>query len=246
VVRTLSTAARAWVGAFVVVSVVLLVARLIGADAVGEVAQWLAMPALAGVLLSAARWPRGRLVNLVAVALGLSWLGDLLPSFAGEQAFLVMVGCFLAAQLVYVVAFTPYVRRSVVHRRPVALVPYGVVLVGLVALCAPHAGDLLLPVAVYGGYLVSMAVLATGLGRTAGLGAAVFVVSDSLIALEQFVPGWNLPGQDFWVMVTYLAGQALITAAVLGHNLAERKAPAVPVRLAVPQAAKRDNVTVLV
>jgi uncharacterized membrane protein YhhN len=246
VVRTLSTAARAWVGVFVVVSVVLLVSRLAGADTVAEVAQWLAMPALAGVLLSAARWPRGRLVNLVAVALGLSWLGDLLPSFAGEQSFLVMVGCFLAAQIVYLVAFAPYVRRSVLHRRPVALVAYGAVLVGLVAACAPDAGDLLLPVAVYGGCLVSMAVLATGLGRVAGTGAAVFVVSDSLIALEQFVPGWHLPGQDFWVMLTYLAAQALLTYAVLGHNLAERKAPPVPVRLAVVQTPKRDNVTVLV
>jgi len=246
VVRSLSTAARAWVGVFVVVSAVLLVARLVGADTVGDVAQWLAMPTLAGVLLSVARWPRGRLVNLVAVALGLSWLGDLLPSFAGDQAFLVMVGCFLAAQVVYVVAFTPYVRRSVVHRRPVALVAYGVVLVGLVAACAPHAGDLLLPVAVYGGCLVSMAVLATGLGRVAAVGGAVFLVSDALIALEQFVPGWHLAGQDFWVMLTYLAGQALLTVAVLQHNLAERKAPAVPDRLAVIQTAKRDNVTVLV
>ncbi|MGY4642739.1 lysoplasmalogenase [Cellulomonas sp. URHB0016] len=245
-VRSLSTAARAWVGVFVAVSAVLLVSLLVGADALGQVTQWLAMPALAGVLLSAARWPRGRLVTLTAVALGLSWLGDLLPSFAGEQAFLVMVGCFLAAQIVYVVAFSPFVRRSVLHRRPVVLVAYGTVLVGLVGACAPHAGDLLLPVAVYGGCLISMAVLATGLGRAAGTGAAVFVVSDALIALEQLVPAWHLPGQDFWVMLTYLAGQALLTFAVLQHNLAERKAPPVPVRLALTQAVKRDNVIALV
>ena len=68
------------------------------------------------------------------VALGFSWLGDLVPSLVGDDAaFLVMVGFFLLAQVAYVVAFAPDVRRSVVHRRPVLLLPYAAVLVGLVA-----------------------------------------------------------------------------------------------------------------
>jgi uncharacterized membrane protein YhhN len=147
----------------------------------------------------------------------------------------------------YVVAFAPFVRRSVVHARPVLLLPYAAVLVTLVALCAPGADALLVPVALYGGVLVAMAVLATGLGRLATIGGAVFVVSDGLIALEAFVPGWELAGQDFWVMLTYTAAQGLLAAAVIGRNVAERRAPEPrPARTYAQRPPVPDNVVALV
>jgi uncharacterized membrane protein YhhN len=206
------------------------------------------MPAFAAVVLTATRWPRGHVVTWTVVALGFSWLGDLVPSLVGEEAaFVVMVGFFLLAQAAYVVAFAPLVRRSVVHTRPVLLLPYAAVLVLLVALCAPGADALLVPVAVYGGVLVAMAVLATGLGRLATVGGAVFLVSDALIALEAFLPGWDLAGQDFWVMLTYAVGQGLLAAAVVGRNVAERRAPEPqPVRTYTQRRPVPDNVVALV
>ena len=246
--RSLSIAARVWVAVFVVLVLVHLSAQLTGADSVASVSQWALMPALAAVVLTATRWPRGHVVTWTLVALGFSWLGDLLPDLVGEDAaFLVMVGCFLVAQVGYIVAFAPSARRSVLHRRPLLLVPYAAVLVALVAACAPGAGSLLVPVAVYGGALTAMAVLATGLGRLAGIGGAVFLVSDGLIALEAFVPGWDLGGQGFWVMLTYVVGQALLAAAVVGRNVAERRAPEPsPVRTYVQRPPVRDNVVALV
>jgi uncharacterized membrane protein YhhN len=239
-----------WAVVFVVLVLVHLTSLLAGADALDRVSQWTLMPALAGVVLTATRWPRGRLVTWVLVALGFSWLGDLVPSLVGDDAaFLVMVGFFLLAQTAYVVAFAPTVRSSVARRRPVLLLPYAAVLVALVALCAPGAGDLLVPVAVYGGVLVAMAVLATGLGRAAAVGGAVFVVSDSLIALEAFVPSWNLPGQSFWVMLTYVVAQGLIASVVVRRNIAERRAPEPQperVRTFAQRPPVRDNVVALV
>lgn len=223
--RSLPPAARMWSALYVVDALVLLTARVLGADAVGEVAQWCAMPLLAAAVATATRWPRGRLVTWTLVALGCSWLGDTLPSTAdGDTAFLLMVGGFLLAQVAYVVAFAPDARRSVAYRRPVLLAPYAVVLVALVGLCSPHAGALLVPVAVYGGVLVAMAVLATGVSPLAGVAGAVFVVSDGLIALEAFVPAWHLPGQDVWVMLTYLVAQGMLGAAVVQRNHAARRA----------------------
>jgi uncharacterized membrane protein YhhN len=246
VLRSSSTAARAWSLVFVVVSLVLLGALVAGADEVADVAQWCAMPVLAAALVTATRWPRGRLATWALVALGCSWLGDTLPATTdGDAAFLLMVGGFLLAQVAYVVAFAPDARRSVALRRPVLLVPYAVVLVALVGLCAPHAGALLVPVAVYGGVLVAMAVLATGVSRLAGAAAAVFVVSDALIALEAFVPWWHLPGQDVAVMLTYLVAQALLAVAVVQRNRGERQAPPLPVVRRTP-APKPDNVVALV
>lgn len=218
--RSLS-AARIWAAAAVVLVLVHLTAEATGAQDLSTVSQWTLMPALAAVVLTATRRPRRRSVTWVLVALGFSWLGDMVPSLvADEMSFLVMVGFFLLAQVAYVVAFAPSVRRSVLHRRQFLVLPYAAVLVTLVALCAPHAGSLLVPVCVYGVVLTAMAVLATGLGPVAALGGAVFLVSDALIALEAFVPWWDVAGQGFWVMLTYTVGQGLLATAVVRRDAA--------------------------
>jgi uncharacterized membrane protein YhhN len=245
--RSWSWVARIWAAAFVAVALVQLSAEWVGAEDLAQVAQWALMPVLAGALVAATRWPRGHLVTWVLVALGFSWLGDLVPSFVGDDAaFLVMVGFFLVAQVAFVVAFAPDVRQSVLHRRPVLLLPYAAVLVGMVAACADGAGDLLIPVSVYGGCLTAMAVLSTGVGRLAGIGGAVFLVSDGLIALAQFVPSFGLPHHDFWVMLTYVLAQALIAFAVVERNAVQRRAPEPAARPSVARPSVPDNVVSMV
>ncbi|UJP39196.1 lysoplasmalogenase [Cellulomonas palmilytica] len=242
-----SAVLRSWSVAYVVLVATHLGALLADADPLADVTQCLLMPALAGVLVAATRWPRGHVVTWALAALGASFLGDAVPRLlTGDAAFLAMVGCFLLAQVAYVVAFAPRVRRSVVRTAPAWLAAYAVVLVVLVAVCAPHAGTLLVPVAVYGGVLTAMAVLATGLGRVGAVGGAVFLVSDALIALGRFVPGWDLAGHDVWVMLTYTVGQALLVVAVARDNRERRRAR--PVVRVVRPASPRDvdNVVALV
>lgn len=224
-------------GAFLLLSAVHLIAHLARAEQVANVTQWFVMPLLALVVWTAtgatrgtaaapAAGPRGRsrLVRWTLVALGFSWLGDSAPDLSsGDASFLTMVGFFLLAQVAYVAAFWPS-RGSSVLRRPVLLVPYALALVALVVLCAPHAGALLVPVMVYGLCLTLMAVLSTGVNRVAGIGGAIFLVSDALIALGAFVPGFEVPGplsSGFWVMITYLAGQALLAVGILRRDAAE-------------------------
>ncbi|MHA7133176.1 lysoplasmalogenase [Oerskovia turbata] len=164
---------------------------------------------------------RSRLARWTLVALGFSWLGDSAPDLSsGDASFLTMVGFFLVAQVAYLIVFWPYRGRSLL-RRPLALVPYGLALGALIAVCAPYAGSLLVPVVVYGVCLVSMGVLSTGVDRVAGIGGAIFLVSDALIALGAFVPGFTVPGplsSGFWVMLTYLAGQALLVVGILRRD----------------------------
>ena len=95
----------------------------------------------------------------------------------------------------------------------------------LVALCAAGAAELLLPVLVYGACLGTMAVLSTGVNRLTAIGGAVFLVSDGLIALDAFVPGFGLPAQGFWVMATYVAAQVLIVAGVVLEDGAPPSTP---------------------
>ena len=195
-----------------------LAAQLLGADDAARWTQWLLMPALALVVLltRSDRSGRSRLVTLLLVGLFFSWLGDLLPHFSGGASFLVMIGMFAVAQAAYAVAFWPDRARSVL-RTPWVL-PYLAAAGVMVALCAPHTGSLLLPVVGYAVLITLMAVLATGVDRLAGVGGALFVLSDSLIALEAFVPSWELPGQGFWVMATYGLAQLLIVLGVLRRS----------------------------
>ena len=75
----------------------------------------------------------------------------------------------------------------------------------------PHLGGLRLPVAGYSLLLTAMAAATTGLGWRTGLGGGLFLLSDTLIALD-LARVELLAGQGWLVMPTYLAGQALIVA----------------------------------
>ncbi|WP_206064989.1 lysoplasmalogenase [Nocardioides sp. JQ2195] len=197
-----------------VVTGVHLGAQWMGVDRIADPTQPLLMALLAAALWFATEAPRTTLVRLTLVALGLSWLGDTAPRFAsGDTAFLLMIGFFLLAQVAYVRAFLPYAARSVLHVGRIALAPYVVAVAVLVALCAPGAGALLVPVLVYGLVLGTMAVLATGVNPLVWAGGAMFLVSDGLIALGAF-SDVEIAHDSFWVMLTYVVAQVLIVLGV--------------------------------
>jgi len=182
-----------------------------------RVSQWLLMPTLALLLWLATTNSRLRLTRLVLVALFFSWLGDTMPSWVGggDASFLTMVGFFLLAQIAYIAAFWPFRERSFLRVNHLALLTYVAAFVILVSICAPGAGDLLIPVLIYGVLLTAMAVLASGLGRIGALGGALFFISDAMIAIRAFAPTSALPTNGVLVMTTYIAAQALLVAAVL-------------------------------
>lgn len=204
--------------AFVVLALVDLVAVGVGNTAVAAGAQSLLMPALAIAFVAATPPPQTpgttRLRRATLAAILLSWAGDVLPrTVSGDASFLVMVGGFLLAQIAFIVAFAPMWRRSLVRRAPIGVVPYLVTLVALVVACADGAGPLLVPVVVYGATLTVMAVLATGVNRWTGVGAVIFLVSDSLIALGNF-RSWGGAGLSVAIMSTYCVAEAMIALGV--------------------------------
>ena len=202
-----------------------------GQQLLADTTQILLMPLLAWLLLSMGTGAGGRLVRWVLTALAFSWLGDTVPRFLdGQAGFLAMVGGFLLAQGCYIAAFWPY-RVGSLLARPLLVLPYLAALAVLVLWCAPGAGNLLIPVLIYGAALAMMAILATGLGVMAGVGGAIFLVSDAMIAVRSFtdIPAGAL---GFWIMLSYVLGQSLIVAAVW-----RRSAPAPSDR--APMAGRR-------
>lgn len=175
----------------------------------------LLMPLLL-VVLHATIGLRGRMARWVAAALVASWLGDLALTGSGDW-FLAGLGAFFVAQVCYIVAFWPAARSGPLRRRPVLALPYLAWWVVLLTLLAPALDELLVPVTIYGLVLVTMAAAATGLGRLTTIGAALFVVSDSLIAATTVTEQLVFSGSGAAVMATYTIGQALIVVGVIRY-----------------------------
>lgn len=203
---------------FFAVTAVHLVAKLLGQDELGAVTKTLLMPALALVLVTGlgrdGHWPAwGR---LAVVAVFFSWLGDLALIGDGEAFFLSGVGFFAIAQLAYAFTFRAAGDAERTAGRPWLLVPYVAWWFALVAFFVTTDGvsPFLGALALYGILLGTMAWLAHRISTATAVGAALFVLSDSLIALGG-IGGLELPLHDFWVMVTYLAAQWLIVRGLL-------------------------------
>ncbi|MFD9410399.1 lysoplasmalogenase [Streptomyces sp. NPDC059989] len=147
--------------------------------------------------------------RLLVAALLFGWGGDLALLFDAEPAFLVGMGSFAAGHVCYLVLFG---RRAT---NPLLGGAYGLALVGTVALLwADLPADLRIPVAGYSLLLTAMAYRSSALGRAAGIGGALFLLSDTLIATG--VAEWpQLPRPDFWIMATYVAAQYLLATGAL-------------------------------
>lgn len=207
---------------FAAVAIVDLVAEFAGWLPVSWGCRMLLMPLLIWVCWSGAV-RRTRLLILVMVALGFSWLGD----FAGFT-ILLKIGFFLVAQVVYITAFRPYWRRSLLTRPPL-LVAYVIVLTAVIAIAAVAAGPLAPAVAIYGASLALMAVLATGVARLAGIGGFLFLLSDIVLAVNYFIaPGAILHGA-FVNMSIYLPAQLLLALGTLQAISAEASEEPEPV-----------------
>lgn len=189
--------------AFLAVCAADLVAVLADSGTAHLVAKPLLMPLLAGYA-AARRGPR-----LLVAALLLGWGGDVFLLADADIAFLVGMGCFAAGHVCYLRLF---------GRARSALLPgiaYAAVLAVFITLIWPGLpAALRIPLAGYSLLLTAMAYRSGVLGRYAAAGGALFLLSDGLIATG--IADWpQLPALDFWIMLTYVAAQLLLTLGVL-------------------------------
>lgn len=180
----------------------------------------LAKPAVLVALLAVAALVGGppSLLAWVLVALGLGLVGDVLLLEDGEGRFVGGLAAFLLGHLAWVGAFVVLGLDA----------PARGWLGAAVVLVALAAGRRILPnaartggaglgaaVAAYMLVIGATAVLGWATGSLAiGLGATLFVVSDTVLAVGRFVAerAWTRPT----VIVTYHVAQALLLAGTLG------------------------------
>ena len=156
---------------------------------------------------------------LVLAAIGFSSLGDIFLALTFSFNFQAGLLAFAFAQLCYAVFFFSSPNWARAKRLPVALIVVTFCLVGGVVV--PTTGELMWLVLFYTSTLMLMTcgsvVWTNGVAQTA-IGAGVFVLSDSLIAINKFV--MPLPYESFLIMVTYYLAQYLIVTGIAKQELA--------------------------
>lgn len=203
--------AMLWAIPFAIISAVHLLAQFFCMVEVADATKLALMPSLALVALGIGRGRSSAVQVLLALGLALSWAGDIILNMPGDQAFVVGLGAFLGAHIAYIALFA-----RALHVRPSRLSSlYIVWFVGLVMVLAPHLDSLLVPVVAYGLALGVMAAYASGAGWYGAAGGALFVISDSLLALNRFLPDAGLWRPGFFIMATYLAAQLFIVLVAL-------------------------------
>lgn len=178
------------------------------------IGEWLTKPALTlaliWYLLAAGGLKRPTSV-LMVVGLAAACVADSALLIAGDLAFLVGMGFFLIMQLLYIRSMWRLKAFSRVN--PALAIAYLLVVGGYVVVMWPKLGDLAAPMLGYGLALTTMAVLASGLNVRAGIGGALFFVSDLTIGLG--IGGFDFAQRGLVVMSTYIAAQFLIVSGWL-------------------------------
>jgi hypothetical protein len=179
------------------------------------------MPLLAiPVLVSMRRLKPRSVTALLLTALLFSWLGDGAGAFFPALPELpLMLGFFGIAHVAYIVLFARHLAQ---RRMPWWTLIYVLWWIAMVIVIGPHAGGLLVAVAVYGLVLAGTAAFSARCHPLVAVGGAFFLTSDSILAFRLFLPDalpeWSSPA----VMLTYTVGQALIIAGALASARAER------------------------
>jgi uncharacterized membrane protein YhhN len=162
----------------------------------------------------------GRVRAILAVGLVLSAIGDVLLAMRG--LFVQGLIAFLLAQLTYTALFLTQFRWQPKRW------PWSALIVAYAMACTlfivPEAGDMRIPVTAY---MIAISLMAIAAGFRCddqflwvALGAVIFMISDTLIAVNRFVTPFEHSG--IAVMATYYTAQLMICGGIIWHAQRER------------------------
>jgi uncharacterized membrane protein YhhN len=192
----------------------------------GFIAKALIIPVLLVLFLVNLNPLTNRLHSLLFAGLLFSWAGDVVLEFSKNSANMFILGlvCFLLAHIMYFTVFiiTPG-KNSILTNRIYLLLPvivYGVILVYCLY---PDLADMRVPVILYA--IVILTMLTGAINRKEKVnrgsyylvlaGAILFVISDSVIAINKFSHQFTSSG--IVIMSTYIVAQYLIVAGYINQ-----------------------------
>lgn len=172
-------------------------------------------------------------VSFVTLALAFSWIGDIMLLFTFKHFLFFFAGlsAFLIAHLVFILAYKKATYKDKLNFKwsffPIVVLGY-VLLMAYLTL--PYVDSVIqVPLVVYG-IVLSIMILAAWYrkGQTNDesfqlvvLGAALFIISDSILAINRF--SHTIPFAGVAIMSTYIIAQWLIVNGLLKHNQNSKK-----------------------
>ncbi|MCV9385178.1 lysoplasmalogenase [Reichenbachiella ulvae] len=212
---------------FVGVVVVELLALMMGWEHVRHFSKPMLMPVLLFYLRQGTTGRLSPSFLFAAVALIFSFVGDSFLMYEGEMYFMIGLAAFAVAHIAYIVAFSNAVNENTQGPNPLAKVLYAIpfvfLFVFLLMAIWSNLGGLKIPVAVYAAILISMVLAAiyrhnrSNIDSVRGVifGAILFLLSDSLLALNMFFEPMQNAG--IWIMSTYILAQWNIINGLQKH-----------------------------
>lgn len=212
---------------FIGVAVLELLTRMMGWEHYHHYTKPLLMPVL---LIYLRQGTTGRLIPsflFAAAALIFSFLGDSILMYEGETYFLLGLGGFALAHLMYMVAFSKAVDSNTSApnwlARGLYAIPFLIVFAFLLSALWPNLGGMKIPVIAYALIIIGMNLSAVYRQNRSNMesirqvifGAVLFFLSDSLLALNKFY--MPMANAGFWVMSTYILAQWNIINGLQKH-----------------------------
>lgn len=167
----------------------------------------------------------------ILLAIIFSFGGDVALMFQGNAPiyFILGLGSFLVAHLFYAYGMVKYANfhQGILMKKWWWSLPFLVYGAGLVYFLWADLSDMTIPVVVYSIAIMTMGLSALNMtGRVSKsvalyilLGAILFILSDSVIALNKFKSDdLHIPMPNLIIMVTYILGQFLIVEGVVRHE----------------------------
>ncbi len=151
-------------------------------------------------------------------------VGDVFLLFEGADFFTYGLASFLLGHLVYIKLTVGFLPKDLTAKMITSAVPFVLLFGVLMYLIYPNLGGMLVPVVVYGITISTFGSIALlnyrGNKSTENLwlfmGALIFMLSDSLIALNRFYQPHQLYGVS--IMVTYILAQFLICKSMIAKS----------------------------
>lgn len=214
-----------WLYPFFAVFIADLTAVYLGEESFRQVTKPFLMTFLILFFIRETAFKKTILKKLIVLALIFSWLGDVLLMFEtkNENFFILGLVAFLIAHIFYILFFEKIIVAENLKKRYWLFLPVMVYYVVLISVLSPTLEDMKWPVRVYGIVISYMLIKALQTGwirnRMAALylisGAILFVISDSILALNKFYQPFEYAG--IFIMVTYGLAQLLITIGAVRY-----------------------------
>lgn len=153
------------------------------------------------------------------------FVGDVLLMFKGANFFMYGLAAFLVGHIVYIKITVRFLPKDLTVKMITSAFPFVIFFGVLMYFIYPNLNEMLLPVVVYGITISTFGSVAFLNYRSEKstenlwlfVGAILFILSDSLIAVNKFYEPNELYGVS--IMITYILAQFLICKAMIVKSI---------------------------